>query len=126
MDNRLYPTPEEWFNKNVKPLIRNCYSRAGCRPKISDYQVFNAMLYVLRTGIPWRDLPECYGNWHSVYLRFKRGSDRGVWWKVLLELQQLKKITMNIVLVDSTTMKVHRHGGGLKGGFRVREKIAQA
>ena len=84
------------------------------------------MLYVLRTGIPWRDLPECYGNWHSVYLRFKRGSDRGVWWKVLLELQQLKKITMNIVLVDSTTMKVHRHGGGLKGGFRVREKIAQA
>jgi hypothetical protein len=60
-----------------------------------------------------------------VYLRFKRASDRGVWWKIVIELQRHKKITMNIVLVDSTTMKVHRHGGGLKGGNKAREKIVQ-
>lgn len=78
------------------------------------------MLYVLRTGIPWRDLPKIYGYWHIVYLRFKKGSDRGVWWHILMKLQQDKKLQMNIVLTDSTTIKIHRHGGGLKGEFQSR------
>jgi len=76
------------------------------------------MLYVLRTGIPWRDLPKCYGAWNDVYQRFKRSADRGVWWNVLMQLQKDKKVRMRIVLGDSTTFKVHRHGGGLKGGSR--------
>ncbi|MFM7852039.1 MAG: transposase, partial [Flammeovirgaceae bacterium] len=69
----------------------------------SNYQVFCAMLYVLITGIPWRDLPECYGYWHTVYLRFKKASDRGVWWSIILKLQQLKQIKLAIVMSDSTT-----------------------
>ena len=86
--------------------------------------VFCALLFVLRTGISWRDLPPDFGYWHSVYLRFKKGSDRGVWWKVLIALQQYKKLTMNVVLTDSTTVKVHRHGGGLKGGSRAKALTA--
>jgi len=81
------------------------------------------MLYVLRTGIPWRDLPTNYGYWHTVYLRFKKGSDRGVWWHVLMKLQQDKKMHMNVVLADSTTIKIHRQGGGLKGGTKVVEEV---
>jgi hypothetical protein len=49
-----------------------------------------------------------------------RSSDRGVWWRILLKLQSNKKITLNIVLADSTTFKVHRHGGGLKGGSKAK------
>jgi transposase len=126
MDKRLFPVSREFFDLSIKPLIESCYSAAGRPARISDYQVFNALLYVLRTGIAWRDLPTCYGYWHTVYLRFKRASDRGVWWKVFIELQQHKKITMNIVLADSTTVKVHRHGGGLKGGSKARASIGQA
>jgi transposase len=120
MDTRLFPITLEVFNSVVKPLIDSHYSRAGCRPKISDYNVFCAALYVLRTGIAWRDLPKIYGHWNHVYQRFKRSSDRGVWWSVLEKLQKHKIIKINIVLGDSTTIKVHRHGSGLKKGFAAK------
>ena len=101
----------------------SAYSAAGRRQKVSNYQVFCAALYILRTGNSWRDLPKIYGYWHTIYLRFKKGSDRGLWWKILQELQRLKVVTINVVMADSTTMKVHRHGGGLKGGFKLREEM---
>lgn len=83
---------------------------------MSHYQVFCAILYVLRVGFLWRDLPKCYGNWHSIYMRFKRGSERGLWWRILITLQQRKQVKLNIVLVDSTTFKIHRHGNGAARG----------
>ena len=126
MNSRLYPITESFFGATIKPLIDRCYSAAGRPPKVSDYKVFCAILYVLRTGIPWRDLPTDYGYWHTIYLRFNKGSKRGVWWHVLTELQQKKKLTMNVVLADSTTFKVHRHGGGEKGGTAVVGSIEQA
>jgi len=117
MDKRLYPVTQKFFNNNIKPLIENSYIWKGRPPTISHYQVFCAVLFVLRTGVPWRDLPPCYGSWHAIYQRFKRGSDRGVWWNILITLQQDKRLTMNVVMADSTTIKVHRHGGGQKGGI---------
>jgi transposase len=126
MDKRLYPVSQQLFNKDINPIIEAAYSAAGKPKKISNYQVFCATMYVLRTGVGWRDLPKCYGYWHSIYLRFKKSSDRGLWWKVLVALQRNKDITMNIVMSDSTTMKMHRHGGGLKGGFNLEEKASVA
>jgi transposase len=82
--------------------------------------VFCGILYVLRTGCPWRDLPAEYGFWHVIYDRFARGSERGLWGKILLELQRKKKFVLNEVVIDSTTFKVHRHGGGQKGGSRLK------
>ena len=123
MCKRMYPVSREFFDNQINPLIISCYSNAGRPKKVSNYQIFNAMLYVLRTGVPWRDLPSCYGYWHTVYLRFKKGSDRGVWWHILIKLQQDKSLRMNIVLADSTTIKIHRHGGGLKGGFKAEGEV---
>ncbi len=85
MDKRLFPIEPEFFNTHIKPVIEQGYSRAGRPPKISDYLVFCAMLYVLRTGIPWRDLPPSYGDWNPIYQRFKRSADRGIWWKVVMQ-----------------------------------------
>ncbi len=116
MDTRLYPITPEFFRLTILPLIEGNYIWKGRPPKIEHYQVFCAILYVLRTGCPWRDLPTCFGAWHSIYTRFKRGSERGLWWHILITLQQRRKMKLNIVLVDSTTFKVHRHGGGQKGG----------
>lgn len=116
MDQRFYPVTEDYFAATILPLIEGQYIWKGRPPRISHYQVFCAILYVLRTGTPWRDLPAIYGNWHSIYTRFNRGSERGLWWRVLIILQQRRELTLNVVLVDSTTFKVHRHGGGQKGG----------
>jgi transposase len=116
MDQRLYPVTPETFGQTILPLIEGSYIWKGRPPTISHYQVFCAILYVLRVGCPWRDLPKNYGNWHSIYTRFKRGSEKGLWWHILVTLQQQGKAQLNIVLVDSTTWKVHRHGGGSKGG----------
>jgi transposase len=124
MCTRMYPVSREFFDEYIDPLIASCYSKAGRPQKVSNYQIWSAMLFVLRTGIPWRDLPSCYGYWHTVYLRFKKGSDRGVWWHILMKLQQDKKLKMNIVLADSTTIKIHRHGGGLKGGSKVEGEVS--
>jgi transposase len=116
MGTRLYPISPDFFNTTILPLIEGSYIWKGRPPRISHYQVFCAILYILRTGIPWRDLPACYGKWHPLYLRFKHGSDLGLWWQILLTLQRRKKLRLHVVLVDSTTFKVHRHGGGQKGG----------
>lgn len=122
MDKRLYPIPLAFFRTEVQPLITKCYSAAGRPQKVSDYNVFNAILYVLRTGVPWRDLPTCYGYWHTVYLRFNKGCKRGVWWQVLIALQEQRKIKLKVVLADSSSFKVHRHGGGQKGGTAHEEE----
>jgi transposase len=73
MAPRLYPISLDFFNATILPLIEGSYIGKGRPPRISHSQVFCAILSVLRTGVPWRDLPVCYGQWHPLYLRFKRG-----------------------------------------------------
>jgi len=91
---RFYPIAPEDFGTLILPLIEGNYMWKGRPPSISHYEVFCAILYILRTGTPWRDLPSCYGKWHPIYLRFKRGSERGVWWNILITLQQRKKLKL--------------------------------
>ena len=76
------------------------------------YSFLCGVLYVLRTGIPWRDLPRCFGAWHTVYTRFKRWSENGLFWFILTCLQQKKRVKMDFTWVDSTTIGLHRHGSG--------------
>ena len=116
MDKRLYRIERNLFDSLIQPTIERSYIWKGRPPKINHYQVFCAILYVLRSGIPWRDLPKCFGNWHTIYTRFHRGHEKGLWWKILLYLQQQKKLKMNVVLCDSSSFKLHRHGSGLKKG----------
>ena len=57
--------------------------------KLKDNRMMiNAIIWVLKTGVPWRDLPEQFGSWNSVYSRFYRWCKRGIWEKIFLELSQ--------------------------------------
>lgn len=123
MDKRLYPLKLATFNQYILPVIEENYIWKGRPPLISHYKVFCAVLYVLRTGIPWRDLPKSFGNWHSIYMRFQRGNERGLWWKILLKLQFQRRLRMDLVICDSSSFKYHRHGGGQKGGSNLREEV---
>ena len=122
MENRLYPLEEDFFNREILPIIERATKPLGGRPpKISHYVCFCAMLKMLSISIPWRDCPPAYGPWHTLYTRFKRWSENGLLWEILYALKQKKEIQMDIVFMDSTTIKVHRHGTGAPKKKRASE-----
>ena len=112
MNKRLYPISEEYFKRPLHPYLLECKDGRGRPALISDYDFFCAILYVMRTGISWRDLPRHYGSWHTIYTRFKRWSASGWLWKLLQMLQAKKLISVDFTWMDSTTIAVHRHGSG--------------
>ena len=78
----------------------------GGRPGKSNREMLNAMVYWLNTGVPWRDLPERFGPWQSVYSRFRAWTKAGVWEDVLTNLIQQDIVDETTLMLDSTTVKV--------------------
>ncbi len=74
----------------------------------------NAVLWILRTGAPWRDLPPQYGDWKNTHRRFCRWRDKGVW-EQLLE-QFIDDPDFEWLMIDASHVKVHQHATGAKGG----------
>ena len=81
---------------------------------MSNLELVNAILYVTENGCKWRALPESYGNWHTVYVRMNRWSKNGVLQRLFEGLQQenIIRIRMEAVCLDSTSIKVHPNGTG--------------
>ena len=67
--------------------------------------MLNAILYWLNTGVPWRDLPERFGPWQSVYSRFRTWTKAGVWERILLALIEQDLVDETTLMLDSTTVK---------------------
>jgi transposase len=77
----------------------------------ADNRLFvEAVLWIARTGSPWRDLPPAFGPWNSVYQRFARWSRRGVWHRVFAQLAQ--DADFEEVFIDSTIVRAHQHAAG--------------
>ena len=89
----------------------------GGRPGKSNREMINAILYWLNTGVPWRDLPERFGPWQSVYSRFRAWTKGGVWEQILLALIEQDLVDKTTLMLDSTTVKVHQHASGAKKGL---------
>ena len=118
MANRLYPLERKVFDRVVLPFIEGSRKKAGRPPSVDHYEFFCGALYVLRTGVPWRDLPRTYGNWHTIYTRYKRWSESGFFWKLLTHLQSLKKLCVDVVFVDGCLVPLHRHGNLIFSGAK--------
>ncbi|MHC3454891.1 IS5 family transposase [Streptomyces prasinus] len=91
------------------------------RPRVEDRRVINGMVYKIRTGISWRDLPERYGPWQTVYTRFRRYAIDGVFTRALQQIQARVDAAGDIdwlVQIDSTIIRAHQHAAatGRKGG----------
>jgi transposase len=107
---------EEWAL--LEPLMPA--SRKSAR--VDDRRIMNAIFYVLRTGMPWRDLPERYGPYTTAYNRFNRWSRRGIWKRVFDRLATRSRDSLH--LIDSTIVKAHRAASGAKGGRRTRRSAS--
>ena len=107
----------EW--ERLLPLLPPQKPRTG-RPAKDHRTVISAILWVLRTGAPWRDLPRAYGPWQTIYSRFCRWQKAGIWQEILRALQQRSdaegKVDWEMHYVDSTTVRAHQHAAGAKGG----------
>ena len=88
----------------------------GCvgRPAGDNRLFINAVVWILRTGAPWRDLPPDLGHWKHVQRRFCRWRDRGIWEKLLEEL--VVHADYEWLMIDATHCKVHPHASGAVGG----------
>lgn len=108
MGGRHELTDRQW------ELIRDQLpGRAGAPgPNARDNRLFvNAVLYVLKTGVPWRDLPERFGNWNSVWRRYDRWCASGVWQKIMALITDPAAEAAELLL-DSTTVKAHPCASG--------------
>lgn len=120
---RRHEISENQWNK-IKDLFPPERKPQGGRPAKSNRAMLNAILYWLNTGIPWRDLPERYGSWQTVYNRFRAWTKAGVWEKAFHALISQDLVDDTTVMLDSTTVKVHQHGGGAKKGAIMRKRDA--
>lgn len=101
-------TEAQWHK--IAPLIR----RHGRTAKLGDRSFVNAVIYVLKTGTPWRDLPERFGNWKSAYNRFANWTRAGHWERIFKALQL--RVDRTGSLVDATIARAHQDAAGGKGG----------
>ena len=94
--------------------IEHCLPRQRGNVSLTNLAVLNAILYVAEHGCKWRGLPKRFGNWHTIYVRMNRWSKAGVLDRVFEQLQynQIVRIKIEAVSLDSTSVKVHPDGTG--------------
>ena len=100
---------DQW--ERIKDLLPGKATDCGVTAK--DNRLFvEAVLWMGRTGAPWRDLPAELGNWHTTYTRFSRWSKAGVWDRVFEAISQDRD--EEEVMIDSTAVRAHQHAAGAK------------
>jgi transposase len=115
MTRRYALSDEHW--ERIKDLLPGQAGQPGATAR--DNRLFvDAVLYRYRAGIPWRDLPERFGDFRVVHTRHSRWSGRGVWQRVLEFLAQ--DADNEHAMIDSTIVRAHRHSAGAEKGVCVR------
>ena len=115
-------TEAQW--ERLRPMLPPQKPRTG-RPAKDHRTVLDGILWILRTGSPWRALPERYGSWKTVSSRFYRWQQAGIWDRILSTLQRKAdaegRLAWSLHFVDSTVVRAHPHAAGAKGGTRLRK-----
>lgn len=112
----------------LEPLLPAVRTRG--RPGTDHRPAVDGMVWRCRTGAPWRDVPERFGKWSSIYQRFARRAAGGTWDPLLAQVHTLADAEGTVewmVSIDSTIARVHRHGASLArrtGGCAERQESA--
>lgn len=100
---------DQW--ERIRDLLPGKASDRGVTAK--DNRLFvEAVLWIARTGSPWRDLDPALGNWHATYTRFSRWSKKGVWARLIEAVRD--DVDLEALFIDSTVVRAHQHAAGAK------------
>jgi transposase len=118
---RMMLRDDQW--ERIEGLLLGRTGQRG-RPAANNRQFVEAVIWIARTGSPWRDLPVEFGPWNSVYMRFARWSDKNVWQKIFAVLRE--DADFEEVYLDSTIVRAHQHAAGAakKKGSRLLGVLA--
>jgi transposase len=114
---------EEW--RFFEPFLIERGPKRG-RPPGDHRLILDGVFWIGRTGAPWRDLPEFFGKWGSVYRQFRRWTLSGVWDVLLQALNETDEGQDSVQMIDSTVIRAHQHAAGAKGGLRAKVLAARA
>ncbi len=118
---RLVLSAEQW--QRIEGLCAGKASDPGVTG--SDNRMFvEGVLWIARTGAPWRDLPPAFGAWNSVFTRFNRWNRGRVWHRMFAALSD--DPDFEYAIIDSTIVRAHQHAAGAKGGLKIRPSAARA
>ena len=98
---------EPWFQARTR-------DPRGVQAQTPDRSILNGLLWLMKTGSPWRDLPSEYGSWQTVYRRYRQWIKEGLWENIFAELS--KDRDDEAFMIDASIVKVHQAGTGVKGG----------
>ena len=110
---KYYSLTDEQFAL-IEPILKEERDRRDRKPTISDRHALEAVLYILREGCRWRAMPEIFGHWMAIFMRYTRWVERGVLWKVLMRLQKANALEVRVAFMDSTIVRAHRHAAGAR------------
>jgi transposase len=113
-------TDEQW--NAIRDFLPGKEGDPGATAK--DNRLFvNAVVWIAKTGAPWRDLPERFGNWNSVFQRFNRWCKSGVFQTIMDKLQDPD---LGVLLLDSTIIRAHQHAAGAEGSSAAAEALGRS
>ena len=112
MLRRYELTDDEW--NRVAPLLPPENSGKQGRPSICNRTILNGIVWIARSGAPWRDLPERYGAWQTVYSRFRKWIEDGILDNIFRVLSLEAELTE--LSIDASIVQAHQHSAGAKKG----------
>ena len=119
--DRLILSDEQW-SRVSDHIIGAAHTRGSTG---RDNRMFvEGVLWIVRTGAPWRDLPEVFGNWNSAFRRFSRWSAKGIWHRIFTAMAD--DPDFEYLILDSTIVRAHQHAAGAKKGLKIRPLAAPA
>ena len=119
--DRLMLSDAQW-ERIVPHIIGDCRSR-GTSGR-DNRMLVEAVLWIARTGAPWRDLPAVFGNWNSLFRRFSRWRQKGVWDRLLKAVSD--DPDFESLILDSTVVRAHQHAAGAKKALAIKPSAAPA
>ena len=119
MGERFWLSDAQW--SVIEPLL----PRLGGKPRVDDRRVISGILHRYREGLRWRTIPGEYGPRTTLFNRFNRWSEKGIWQALLAALAACDD-PPEVAMVDSTAVRAHRSAAGAKGGSTGRQSAARA
>lgn len=115
LGERVGVSDAEWAM--IEALLPPEHGR-GCRPAGDNRPYFEGMMWMARTGAQWRHLPDEYGKWNSVFRRYRRWVETGVFDALLETLAEMVERDTSADMIDSTVVRAHHCAVGLKKGIK--------